>query len=167
MVFLILIALIIIRGYVRGFLAEFFAWASILVSLWAAALLHPVGAEFIRGRIMEEVEHIPEIIAFVAIFIIVMLFVKMVEHIIRDVMLGAKLGGANKMLGAIFGLVQGLTVTALVFFILSIQPLFDASGVIEGSTFAQILLPIISVQIERGAEIINTVQVLLPILSMA
>jgi len=162
MIILILIALMVIRGYVRGFLTEVFTWASLLLSLWAAVLLHPAGAEFIRGRIMENVEFIPEIMAFIAIFLIVMVLIKMLEHILRDVIMGAKLGGANKTLGAVFGLVEGLTLTALLLFVLSIQPLFDASSVIEGSTFAQILLPIIRVPIERGVDIINTAQMLLP-----
>ncbi|MCL2601277.1 MAG: CvpA family protein [Treponema sp.] len=158
MIFLILITLLVIRGHVRGFLREFFVWASLLVSLWAAVLLHPAGATFIRSKIMQDVQYIPEILAFIAIFILVMLFVKMLEHILKDVMMGAKLGGANKLLGAIFGLAEGLTVTALVFFVLSIQPLFDASGIIESSTLAKILLPVIRIPIERGADIINTVQ---------
>ena len=162
MIILILIALMVIRGYVRGFLTEVFTWASLLLSLWAAVLLHPAGAEFIRGRIMENVDLIPEIMAFIAIFLIVMVLVKMLEHILRDVIMGARLGGANKTLGAVFGLVEGLTLTALLLFVLSIQPLFDASSVIEGSTFAQILLPIIRVPIERGVDIINTAQMLLP-----
>jgi len=161
MIFLILIALMIIRGYVRGFLTEVFTWASLLLSIWVAVLLHPAGAEFIRGRIMEDVQHIPEILAFVAIFLIIMILVKMLEHILRDVIMGAKLGGANKTLGAIFGLVEGLTLTALLLFILSIQPLFDAAPIIEGSTFAQILLPIIRVPIERGVEMINTASLFL------
>jgi len=157
MVFLILIVLLTIRGHVRGFIMEFFTWASLLVSIWVAFLLHPAGAEFIRGRIMEDVQTIPEILAFIGIFIIVMLLVKMLEHILRDVVMGAKLGGANKILGAILGLVEGLTLTALLLFILSIQPVFDASGIIESSIFAQILLPIIRVPIERGVDMINTV----------
>jgi len=164
MIFLILIALMIIRGYVRGLIMEVFTWASLVLSIWAAVLLHPAGAEFIRGRIMENVQHIPEILAFIAIFLIVMLLVKMLEHILRDVVMGAKLGGANKTLGAVLGLVEGLTLTALLLFVLSIQPLFDASNIIEGSTFAQILLPIIRVPIERGVDMINTALLYVPAL---
>jgi len=162
MVFLILIVLLIIRGYVRGFLMEVFTWASLVLSIWAAVLLHPAGAEFIRGRIMEDVQHIPELLAFIAIFLIVMIIVKMLEHILKDIVTGAKLGNANKTLGAVLGLVEGLTLTALLLFILSIQPLFDAANIIEGSTFARILLPIIRVPIERGVDMLNTAFLLLP-----
>jgi len=165
MIFLILITLMVIRGYVRGFITEVFTWASLLLSIWAAVLLHSAGADFIRGRgVMENVHHIPEILAFIAVFLIVMLLVKMLEHILRDVIMGAKLGGANKTFGAVFGLAEGLTLTALLLFILSIQPLFDATAIIEGSTLAQILLPLIRVPIERGVDIINTAFLYLPAL---
>ena len=161
MVFLVIITLLVIRGYIRGFITEFFAWVAVLLSIWVAVLLHQNGAAFIRGRIMEDVEHIPEILAFVGIFIIVMIFVKMVQRILRDIIVGAKLGGADKLLGAVFGLLEGLTLTALLFFLLSVQQLFDASSVIEGSTLARILLPIIRVPIERSVELINPVYVYL------
>ena len=162
MVFLILIALMAIRGYVKGFIAEFFSWAALVLAIWVAVLLHPAGAEFIRSKIMENVKYVPEILAFIAIFIIVMLFVKMFERILKDVIMGAKLGGANKVLGAVFGFAEGLTLTALILFILGVQPIFDASNIIADSTFAQILLPIIKVPLERGTDIINTVHLLLP-----
>ena len=159
-VFLVLIALMAIRGYLKGFIAEFFSWASLIVSIWAAVLLHSAGAEFIRGRIMEEVELIPEIMAFAGIFIIVMLLSKALEHVLKDIVMGARLGGANRLLGAILGLVEGLTLTALILFVLSVQPLFDALYIIEGSTFAQILLPILIVPIEQGVDIFTTMRLL-------
>ena len=155
MVFLILIVLMLIRGYVKGFIAEFFSWAALVLAIWGAVLLHPAGAAFIRTKIMENVRYVPEILAFIAIFLIIMLFIKMLEKILRDVIMGAKLGGANKVLGAVFGFAEGLTLTAIILFVLGIQPIFDASKIIADSTFAQILLPIIKVPLDRGTEIFN------------
>ena len=162
MIFLILIVLLVIRVYFRGFIGEFFSWASKIVAIWVAVLLHQAGAGFIRSKVMENVQYIPEILAFVAIFLIIVLLSKMLEHVLKDVIMGAKLGGANKILGAIFGLVEGFTVVALILFLLAVQPLFDASGILSNSIFAEILLPIISIPIERGAEMINTAYILLP-----
>ena len=151
-IFLGLIFLLILRGYFRGFVREVFAWAALVLSVWAAVLFYPAGAEFIRGNIMEEVQHIPEILAFIGIFLIVMILVKFVGGLFRSVVEGARLGGIDRVLGAGFGLVQGLTLTALLFFLLSVQPLFDPAGIMEGSLFAEILLPIIRVPIEQGIE---------------
>ena len=162
MVFLILIALLVIRGYVRGFIKEVFSWAALVLALWAAVLMHPKGAEFIRSKAMENVKYVPEILAFIAIFIIVMIVLKMLEYVLKDVVTGAKLGGVNKLLGAIFGLIEGFTVTALVLFILSVQPVFDVAKIVEESSFAQILLPLIKIPLEREKDVINIAFLFLP-----
>ena len=156
MIFLIIIALMAIRGYFRGFIKEIFSWAALVLSIWVAVLLHPAGAAFIRSKIMQNVQYVPEILAFIAIFLIIMLLLKMLEKILRDVIMGAKLGGANKILGLIFGLVEGLTFTALILFVLSVQSLVDVSKIISDSIFAQILLPLIKIPFNRGTDIVNT-----------
>ena len=157
MIFLILIVLMIMHGYVKGFIEEFFSWAALVLAIWVAVLLYPAGAAFIRQKAMQNVKFVPEILAFIAIFIVIMLILKMVEHVIKDVIMGAKLGGANKILGLIFGLIEGLTLTALIIFILAIQPLFNASSIIEESIFAQTLLPLIKIPLGRGKDAVNTV----------
>ena len=157
LIFLILIVLMVIHGYVKGFISEFFSWAALVLSIWVAVLLHPAGAQLIREKVMQNVRYVPEILAFIAIFIVVMLLLKMLEHILKDVILGAKLGGADKVLGLIFGLIEGLTFSALILFILTIQPLFDASKIISDSIFAQILLPLIKIPLDRGKDAVNAV----------
>lgn len=152
LVFVILIVLMLIRGYTRGFVGEFFPWATMILAIWTAVFLYPGGAAFIRTKTMENVQYLPEIIAFLAVFFIVTLLLKMVEHVLRDVVAGAKLGGLNKFLGAVFGIIEGVTITALVIFVLSIQPVFDASNIIVNSIFAQVLLPIIKIPFEKGIE---------------
>ena len=162
MIFLILIVLMVIHGYVKGFLEEFFSWAALVLAIWAAVLLHPAGAAFIRQKAMQNVKFVPEILAFIAIFIVIMLFLKMLEHVLKDVIMGAKLGGANKVLGSIFGLIEGLTLSALIIFVLAIQPLFNASGIIADSIFAQILLPFIKISLDKGKDIVSAALFLLP-----
>ena len=162
MIFLIIIALMAMHGYVKGFIAEFFSWAALVLAIWGAVLLHPAGAAFIRQRTMQNVRVVPEVLAFIIIFILIMLLLKMLEHVIKDVVMGAKLGGANKVLGLIFGLIEGLTLTALIIFILAIQPLFNASSIISGSIFADILLPLIKIPLGRGRDVVDTALFLLP-----
>ena len=167
MIFLILVVLMIMHGYVKGFLEEIFSWAALVLAIWVAVLLHPAGAEYIRGKAMQNVRYIPEILAFIAIFAIVMVLLKMLEHVLKDVIMGAKLGEANKMLGAIFGLIEGLTLVAVILFVLTIQPLFNASTIIADSIFAQILLPLVRIPFDRGAGIVNTVLLFQPLFPAA
>ena len=105
---------------------------------------------------MPNIRIVPELLAFVAIFLLILLVIKLLERILRDVIAGANLGTVNKLLGAIFGLIEGFAFTTLIIFVLSVQPLFDASKLIGESIFAQFLLPIIRIPMERGQETVNT-----------
>jgi membrane protein required for colicin V production len=92
---------------------------------------------------MQNVRIVPEILAFIAIFILIMLCIKLLERILKDVVEGANLGILNKILGAIFGLAEGFAIITLIVFVLNVQPLFDASRILEDSILAELLLPII------------------------
>jgi len=154
-IFLVLIILMVLHGFVKGFIEEIFSWAGLVLSMLAAVLLYHPGAAFIRTKAMANVRFIPEILAFIVIFLIVMIFIKILERILKDIIVGTNLGGANKVLGAIFGLVQGFALVAIILFILYVQPLFDHSKVIGDSVFARILLPVILAPMHRGKEVIH------------
>lgn len=157
LIFLILIILMLIHGYAKGFVEELFSWATFVLAMLAAVFFYAPGAVIIRKRVMEDVKYVPEILAFIAVFFIVMIFLKMLERVLKDIIMGAHLGGINKVIGAVFGLVEGFALTAIILFILTIQPVFDASKIIGDSIFAQILLPIIKAPLSKGREIITAV----------
>jgi membrane protein required for colicin V production len=160
--FAVLIVVMAIHGFVKGFIEELFSRAAPILAIWAAVLLFSAGGLFIRERFMQNIRLIPEILAFIAIFVLVMLFVKMLGGILRSVVEGIHLGTVNKLLGVVFGLIEGIALTALILFILSVQPLFNASKLVGDSIFAQYLLPFIKIPLEHGKDIINTVLYVLP-----
>ncbi|MCL2070312.1 MAG: CvpA family protein [Treponema sp.] len=143
-IFFLLIVLMIIHGYVKGFVRELFSWAPVVLAVYVAFFLCPQGAAFIRTHTMEDVRIVPEILAFIAIFLSIMILVKILEHILRDVVEGMNLGAVDKMFGAVFGLAEGIALTALILFVFTVQPLFDTASIIMDSVFAQYLLPIIN-----------------------
>ena len=155
-IFAALIILMMIHGFVKGFIEELFSWATLVLALGAAVFLYAPGAAFIRTKTMEHVRFVPEILAFIAIFLLVMIILKMLERVLKDVVEGARLGGANKFLGALFGLLEGFAITAIIIFVLTVQPLFNASTVLVDSIFAQLLLPLIKIPLQRGSEIVNS-----------
>jgi membrane protein required for colicin V production len=165
-IFLVLIILMVIHGFVKGFIDELFSWASLVLGLGAAVFLYSNGAAFIRTKMMANIRFIPEIIAFVAIFLIVILVLKMLERLLKDVVEGTKLGGADKILGAVFGLVEGLFITAIIIFVLAVQPLFDAAPILVNSVFAQVLLPIIRKPLEMGNDALHNAGVIHAIIGL-
>ena len=160
-VFISLVILMMIHGYIKGFIGELFSWAALALSLWAAVLLFPSGGAFIRTRFMQNVRVVPELLAFIAIFFIIMLVIKFLEHILKDVIEGANLGTVNKVFGVAFGIIEGAAFAALIIFVLSVQPLFNAANLIRESVFARLLLPIINIPLNRGNGLVDTALLIL------
>jgi len=165
-IFIFLVLLMIVHGYIKGFIEELFSWAALVLAIWAAVLLNSAAAAFIRQRTMQNVRVVPEILGFAAVFVLVMIVIKLLEKILRDVIAGANLGTVNRILGAVFGLIEGFAIVILVIFVLSVQPLFNASKILGGSVFAQIMLPLIKLQTGRGQDVVNTVFIILPALTV-
>ena len=139
----ILIVLLAVRSFTRGFVSEFFSLGAPVLGILGGFLFYRNGAEFIRTYYLKELKGLPEILAFVAIFLIVYIVCKILNKILNDVIEGMKLDSIDKILGGIFGILEGIVMVSLVLFILSIQPLFDASAVLENSFYGKIILPII------------------------
>jgi membrane protein required for colicin V production len=156
-IFIFLILLMIIHGYIKGFIEELFSWAALILAIWAAVLLNSAAAAFIRQRAMQNVRVVPEILGFAAVFILVMIVIKLLEKILRDVITGANLGAVNKVLGAVFGLIEGLAFVVLIIFVLAVQPLFNSSKILGNSVFAQFLLPLIKIPMGRGQDTVDVV----------
>jgi membrane protein required for colicin V production len=136
-----------IRAALRGFINEAMTMVSLVLGLLAGLIFDKNGALFLRGKVpsLAKVQILPEILAFLAIFMIVFLIVHFVNYILKDIVDRIEvLGGVDHLLGLVFGLLEGLTITALVLLALKVQPLFDAKPFLAKSLFAKTLLPIIS-----------------------
>jgi membrane protein required for colicin V production len=143
-VFLLLIILFVIRCYLKGFVSEVLSMAAILLGILASLFFYKNGGEFLRGTFWPEMKIIPEVIAFIALFLIVFIAIKILESILKGIIERVSLGSVDRFLGTIFGLAEGIAVVSLILFVLKIQPLFDPSSILSESIFAKILLPLIT-----------------------
>jgi membrane protein required for colicin V production len=165
MVFLIIIVLMVIHGYFTGFVEVIFSWSTVTLALLAAVFFHDDLARFVRTKFLEDISYLPEIIAFLAIFLVLMLFLRMLEHVLKDVVKGAKLSGINKILGLVFGIFEGVAISTLILFVLSVQPIFDKEFIdafINESIFARLMLPVIKIPLQRGRGISDFALLLAP-----
>jgi membrane protein required for colicin V production len=143
-IFVALILIFSIRCAIKGFISELMSMASVILGLLAALYFYSKGGEFVRIKFLPDVKILPEIIAFIVLFLIVFAAIKILEALLKDIVEGIKLGGADRVLGIFFGIAEGIVVVSLVLFILRIQPLFDPASLFENSYFAEILLPLIT-----------------------
>jgi membrane protein required for colicin V production len=126
--------------------------AAITLGLIVAFLLYPQGAVYVKTKM--NIHVMPEVLAFAALFVGIFIVVKIFEHILRDIVQRVQLGSVDKLLGILWGAVEGLLVVSLAIFVLSIQPLFDASPLLSKSFFAHYLLPLIG-SLEKNTSILN------------
>jgi membrane protein required for colicin V production len=118
--------------------------AAIVLGILASLFFYKNGAEFIRESFLPGMKTLPEIIAFIALFVIVFIVVKLLEILFKGVIHGLRGGGIDRFFGLIFGFAEGIAVISLVLFVLTVQPLFDSSAILSGSFFARFLLPLIT-----------------------
>jgi membrane protein required for colicin V production len=142
--FVALIVIFTVRCALRGFVGELFSMASLVLGLIAALYFYRNGGLFIREKFMPGLEIIPEILAFIAIFLVVFICVKIIEGILKEIIEGIRLGRADRFLGIFFGLAEGIVVVSLILFVLSVQPLFEPGPILEKSFFGNLLLPFIT-----------------------
>lgn len=151
-IFASVILILVVRCTLRGFVEEFMSVAAITLGLIVAILLYPQGAVYVKTKM--NIQVMPQVLAFAALFIGVFILVKIFEHILRDIVQRVQLGSVDRFLGILWGAVEGLLVVALAIFALSVQPLFDASPLLDKSMFAHYLLPLIG-SLEKNASILN------------
>jgi len=142
-VFLVIIAVSALRCAARGFVSEILSMAALIFGILAALFFFRQGGALVRGWFMPDVQIVPEIIAFIAFFLIVYITVKIVEITLKSIIEGIRLGGLDHLLGFFIGCVEGIVIVCLILFLISIQPFVDSNVVLEKSILAKILLPLI------------------------
>ncbi len=139
----VLMLILIVRCALRGFIEEVMSMASVVLGLLAALFFYKNGAVFIREKWVN-MNVVPEILSFAAIFLIVFLIIRFVEFLLKDIIYGINLHGLDRFLGVLFGILEGVVLIALILFVLVVQPLFDPKPVLQNSIVAKILLPLVT-----------------------
>jgi membrane protein required for colicin V production len=142
-IFIALVLILVIRCALRGFIEEVLSMASVVAGVFSAVFFYKNGGAFIREKYLENWGVVPEVLAFIILFFIPFVGIRILEHIIKDIIIKVNLGGFDRFLGIIFGFIEGIALIALVLFVIDIQPLFDKNLLLEKSFFARFLLPVI------------------------
>jgi len=145
-IFFVLIALLMIRCYLKGFLSEIFSMAAVVLGVLAAVFFYKNGAVYLKEKYWPDLANtISEILSFVALFLIVFMIIKLLEGLLKGIVNGIKLGSADKFLGLLFGFAEGVAVVSLILFILQlIKPIYDSTLLLKDSVIAGMLLPLIN-----------------------
>ena len=140
-VFAIIAAFMLLRGLLRGALAELFSAGAIIAGI-AAAVLFSASA----GAMVEErfgYSGWGHIIAFLGLFLVTYVVMKILEKIVRSFVETVKLQNLDKALGFFLGLIEGIALVAVVIFILRLQPVFDVKSMLAGSLCVRMIDPLV------------------------
>ena len=137
---LLILIIFVIRGIIRGFVVEFSSVAAIFLGILIAVLFSGLVAtlldQFMKPSFWNQV------IAFLGLFILTYLLVKLFEAGLKNLVERAKLENLDKALGFFLGLTEGLLLIFILLFILHVQPLFPLDGQVAGSFFGRLLSPL-------------------------
>jgi membrane protein required for colicin V production len=152
-VLIVLIAAGAIRCAFKGFVAEIMSFAALILGIVAAVFFSKAGALLIDRYV--GFSNWNQIIAFLVIFILVYLFMKLVEGILHRILDKIHLERLDRVLGFFLGLVEGGLAVTLVVYIMRVQPIFDLQALLDKSVIARFVLEIIPVVVPAQLESVD------------
>ncbi len=136
-----LLAFFIIKVTVRGFVAEFFSKAAVIIGGLVAVLFYklftPVISDLLGPKALSAV------IAFLILFLATYLIIKLIEVLLGSLFSNQSLKNLDRALGFFLGGIEGLLLTAVLLTAINLQPFADPDRILDGSIFAKILSPFI------------------------
>lgn len=144
----VLIAIIVLaalRCWFRGIIGEVLSMAAILGGLLAGIFFYrPVG-EWLNTLV--SMGGFALVAGFVASFALVFIVVKIIEKSMRSVLENLNLDILDRLLGLVFGVFEGMVVSAIIIMLLRYQPVFNVEALLTESFIARLLLPLVAAAI--------------------
>lgn len=157
-VFIVVFALLGIRCMVKGLVAEVLSVAAVFAGLLAGIFLYKAAAQlFVGWGLAAKPEILPSLLGFAAVFIVAFLIVKLVARLLKEGIEAAELGGVDRALGLILGLVEGLILVSFILVAMSLleptlKTITGYSKLLGGSFFARTILPIIGPEVAKATQ---------------
>ena len=128
-----IIILFAIGGVIKGFIDNVFGKIAFVAGIILAYLFY----KNIAGSLLKDVKnaYVANVLAFLLIFVVVFLVIKLIQMIVAKVFEWSILKSLDRTLGFVFGMVEGAAVVCLVIFILTAQPFFNPSNILNGSFY--------------------------------
>lgn len=146
-VFLAFVLILAVVGAVNGFVNEVFGKAAFVVGAWAAVLFHKQLVVPIERQLSFHTGAVA--IAFVAVFVVVFVAVKLVQLAFRAMAHGYLFGELDRVLGFALGAVEALALVAVALIVMRTQTLFDVTSLLENSLIANLLQPLLASPLEK------------------
>jgi membrane protein required for colicin V production len=147
LVLFIILAVLIIRATIRGFITEFCAMAATILGILAAIFFSKPLGDLINSIFGPSMWS--QVIAFLVLFLVVYLIIKLLEGVIENGIEKLNLEKLDRVMGFFLGIVEGMLAVCLLLIVIQFLivqfPLFDfLNPFIKQSFVARLLLPLIT-----------------------
>ncbi len=133
--FLIFVAIAVFKGFQRGLVVAVFSIAGLIIGLAAALKLSTIVAAWIGQSTNISTKWLP-LIAFIAVFFVVVLLVRWGAALVEKAVELAFLGWVNKIGGIIIYLLLYTILFSVLLFFAKQVSIFSASAIAESKTYA-------------------------------
>ncbi len=110
-------ALFVIRGLMKGFIISLATLAGLVLGIYAAVYFSGIMSNFLTNQFHPSATWL-HILSFSLTFLLVMLGVILVGKLVEKAVDTLKLGLANKLAGALFGLAKAVLIASILLFII-------------------------------------------------
>jgi membrane protein required for colicin V production len=145
-VFAVIVVVAVIRCVYRGFIAEVLSAAALLLGIACAVLFARPAAVLLENY--TGIDSASIVIAFLAVFLVVYILIKIGEGLIHRLFEALKLEKLDRALGFFLGIVEGVLLCAVITFLLYLQPFIELGNLLEESIFARLLLQVLPSRVE-------------------
>lgn len=132
-IFGVIILVFALVGLAKGFINNIFGKLSWVLAIFLSCIFYDDAAAMFLQNIQSNTLRM--IVGFILVFIVVFLIVKILQMLISKLFELNLLKSLDRTLGFFFGIVEGLVITALIIFLLLVQPFFSIDGLLNGSFF--------------------------------
>ncbi len=146
MVFFILILVFAVSAAINGFIKELFSKLAVVAGIIAAVYFGATLAPYFKQIIDNSTVDL--ILSFVLLFITAFLAVKIIQILFAGVFSSEIMGSLDRVLGFVFGAVEGCAIVCCIIIILKAQPWFSADF-LNRSTVVNYLSPYLDSPIKK------------------
>jgi membrane protein required for colicin V production len=112
-----IVALSVLAGFLRGFARELLGLAAWIVAALLASRFYASALPLARNWIEDGL--IADLVCFVAVFVMVLFGLSLLANLLSRLVRLSLLGGIDRLLGAIFGLVRGAALLVLAYIVMA------------------------------------------------
>lgn len=132
-IFLAVILLSAISVMIKGFVNELFSKITFVMGLFCSFAFASRFVPYVMAYV--KYKFFAYIISFLLIFVTVAIVVQLIRSLIDWIFENGIMKQVDRILGFCLGILEGMVICFLILFILSVQPVFDVSGILNHSWF--------------------------------